>query len=273
MQIGVTTFITDEGISGPKLGSALEERGFESLFLAEHSHIPASRKSPAPGGGELPRTYYRAVDPFVALAAVAAVTERLILGTGVTLLIQRDVIHTAKEVATLDLISAGRFVFGVGAGWNREEMADHGTDPRTRGALLDEQLDAIRKIWTEDLAEYHGRFIDLDPMYAWPKPVQRPHPPIYLGGGQAAADRAIRHGVGWLPAAVSDPAAIRAQLSALHGTDLPVTVAFVATDPALIDGYAEAGAQRLLFGLPTLPESETLRALDDLAKLAGHYLS
>ncbi len=205
-------------------------------------------------------------------AAVAAVTERLILGTGVTLLIQRDVINTAKEVATLDLISAGRFVFGVGAGWNREEMADHGTDPRTRGALLDEQLDAIRKDLDRGSRRYHGRFIDFDPMYAWPKPVQRPHPPIYLGGGQAAAERAIRNGVGSLPAAMSDPAAIPAQLSALHGNDLPVTVAFVATDPALIDGYAEAGAQRSLFGLPTLPASETLRALDDIAKPAGHHL-
>ncbi|WP_040779637.1 LLM class F420-dependent oxidoreductase [Nocardia pneumoniae] len=273
MKIGITTFVTDEGISAPKLGPALEERGFESLFLAEHSHIPASRKSPAPGGGELPRTYYRAVDPFVALAAVAAVTERLLLGTGVSLLIQRDVIHTAKEVATLDLISNGRFVFGVGAGWNREEMADHGTDPRTRGALLDEQLDAIRKIWTEDLAEYHGRFVDFDPMYAWPKPVQQPHPPIFVGGGQAAAERAIRLGVGWIPAAVSDPAAIPAQLSQLGGNDVPVTVAFVAADPALIEGYAEAGVQRLLFSLPTLPEPETLRALDEIAKITDHYLA
>ncbi|QIS08592.1 LLM class flavin-dependent oxidoreductase [Nocardia arthritidis] len=127
MKIGITTFVTDEGISGPKLGMALEERGFESLFLPEHSHIPASRRSPAPGGGELPREYYRALDPFITLGAVAAVTERLVLGTGITLLIQRDVIHTAKEIATLDRISNGRFVFGVGAGWNPEEMADHGT--------------------------------------------------------------------------------------------------------------------------------------------------
>lgn len=272
MKIGITTFVTDEGISGPKLGVALEERGFESLFLPEHSHIPASRKSPAPGGGELPREYYRALDPFVTLGAIAAVTERLILGTGVTLLIQRDVIHTAKEVATLDRISHGRFVFGVGAGWNREEMTDHGTDPRTRGALLDEQLDAIRAIWTEDVAEYHGRFIDFDPMYAWPKPVQTPHPPIFVGGAEAAAERAIRHGLGWLPTAVDDPAAIPAQLAGLEGYNLPVTVAFAAVDPALIDGYADAGVQRLVFSVPTLPEPETLRALDEIAKVADQYL-
>ncbi|WP_328408977.1 LLM class F420-dependent oxidoreductase [Nocardia sp. NBC_00403] len=273
MKIGITTFVTDEGISGPKLGLALEERGFESLFLPEHSHIPASRKSSAPGGGELPRVYYRALDPFVTLGAIAAVTERLILGTSVTLLVQRDVIHTAKEVASLDLISNGRFVFGVGAGWNREEMADHGTDPRTRGARLDEQLEAIRKIWTEDLAEYHGRFVDFDPMYAWPKPVQQPHPPIFIGGGESAAQRAIRHGVGWIPAAVNDPAAIPAQVAQLDGNDLPVTVAFVPLDPALVDGYAEAGVQRLVFSLPTLPESETLRTLDEITKIAERRLA
>ena len=173
MKIGINTFLTDEGISGPVLGRALEERGFESLFVAEHSHIPVSRRTPYPGGGDLPRMYYRAYDPFVALAAIASVTDRLILGTGVTLLIQRDVIHTANEVATLDRVSDGRVVFGVGVGWNREEMENHGTDPRTRGALVDEQLAALRAIWTQDEAEFHGKFIDFDPIYAWPKPIQR----------------------------------------------------------------------------------------------------
>ncbi|MEV6767794.1 LLM class F420-dependent oxidoreductase [Nocardia sp. NPDC051030] len=271
MKIGITTFVTDEGISGTKLGTALEDRGFESLFLAEHSHIPASRRSPNPGGGEIPRVYYRAMDPFVTLASVAAVTERLILATGISLLIQRDVIHTAKEVATLDRISNGRFVFGVGTGWNREEMEDHGTDPRTRGALLDEQIEALREIWTKDLAEYHGKFIDFDPMYAWPKPLREI--PILLGGGDAAAARAIRHGAGWIPAAVSDPADIPAQLARLDGHDLPVTVAFAPADPALLDAYAEAGVERLLISLPTLPEAEAEQALDDIAKAAEDYLN
>ncbi|WP_069162135.1 LLM class F420-dependent oxidoreductase [Nocardia altamirensis] len=271
MKIGISTFLTDEGISGPRLGLALEDRGFESLFLAEHSHIPASRQTPYPDGGELPRPYFRTLDPFVALSAVAAVTQRLILGTGVTLLIQRDLIHTAKEVATLDLISNGRVVFGVGAGWNREEMANHGTDPRTRGALLDEQLEAILAIWTNDLAEYHGRFIDFDPIYAWPKPVQRPHPPIFVGGGEAAAKRAIRHGFGWIPGGVSDPAEVPAQLALLDGHDLPVSVG-IAPDPALIDAYAEAGVERVTFFLPTRPEAESLTALDEFAKVADQYL-
>lgn len=273
MQIGINTFVTDEGISGPKLGVALEERGFESLLLAEHSHIPASRDTPYPGGGDLPRIYYRAEDPYVTLAAVAAVTQTLIVGTGVTLLIQRDIIHTAKQAATLDRISNGRLLFGVGAGWNREEMANHGTDPRTRGALLDEQIAALREIWTKDLAEYHGRFIDFDPIYAWPKPVQRPHPPIFVGGGPAAAQRAIRHGIGWIPLAVADPAAIPAQLADFDGNDLPISVVGAGPDPAILDAYAEAGVQRLTLSLPTLPESETLDKLDEFAKVADSYLS
>ncbi|WP_107655551.1 LLM class F420-dependent oxidoreductase [Nocardia suismassiliense] len=271
MQIGINTFVTDEGISGPKLGRALEDRGFESLFLAEHSHIPASRESPYPGGGDLPRMYYRVLDPFVTLGAVAAVTEKLILGSGGTLLIQRDVIHTAKEVATLDRISNGRFVFGVGVGWNREEVADHGTDPRPRGELLDEQLAALREIWTKDLAEYHGRFIDFDPMHAWPKPVQQPHPPIFIGGGEAAAKRAARHGVGWIPIALTDPAAIPAQLAQFTGSGLPVSVVSVAPDPAVLDAYAEAGVQRVTLSLPTRPESESLDKLDEFAKLVDRY--
>lgn len=271
MKIGVNTFLTDEGISPTKLGPALEERGLESLFLAEHSHIPAARKSAYPGGGELPRVYYRTMDPFVALGAVAAVTERLILGTGVALLIQRDLIHTAKEVATLDQISDGRVVFGVGVGWNREEMADHGTDPRTRGVLLDEQLEAIIAIWTQELTEYHGKFVDFDPMYAWPKPRQRPHPPIYIGGAEAAARRAVRHGVGWIPNGVSEAAAVRDQLAEFADSGLPVTVTPAPPDPAVLDAYAEAGVERVTLHLRTQPESESLRALDDFATLAERY--
>ncbi|WP_216901247.1 LLM class F420-dependent oxidoreductase [Nocardia alni] len=271
MKFGVSTFVTDEGISSTALGRALEERGFESLFLAEHSHIPTSRQSPYPGGGDLPRMYYRALDPFVALGAAAAVTERLLLGTGVTLLIQRDIIHTAKEVASLDLISGGRLVFGVGVGWNREEMANHGTDPRTRGALVEEQLAALREIWTKDAAEYHGKFIDFDPIYSWPKPVQRPHPPIYLGGGQAAAERAIRLGIGWIPNAVANPADVPGQLAEFRKSGLPITVSSVPTDPAILDAYAEAGAERVNLPLNNLPEDESLRALDNLAEFVRKY--
>lgn len=275
MKIGINTFLTDEGIGPAALGRAIEERGFDSLFVAEHSHIPASRATPYPGGGELPRVYYRALDPLVAFGAVAAATENLLIGTGVTVLVQRDLIHTAKEIATLDLMSGGRVIFGVGVGWNREEMTDHGTDPRTRGALLDEQLVALKEIWANDVAEFHGKFIDFDPMYSWPKPLQRPHPPIYIGGGGAAAVRRVAaHGDGWLPNGVADPADIKAQLELLAehaGPEVPVTVSPVGKKPALLAGYAEAGVERVTMFLPTRPEAETLAYLDELAKATEDY--
>ncbi|MGW0178256.1 LLM class F420-dependent oxidoreductase [Nocardia sp. NPDC003345] len=271
MLIGVNTFLTDEGIAPTALGPALEQRGFDSLFLAEHSHIPAARQSPYPGGGELPRVYFRTLDPFVALGSIAAVTDRLTLGTGVTLLIQRDVIHTAKEVATVDRISNGRAVFGVGVGWNREEMADHGTDPRTRGARLDEQLAAITRIWTDELAEYHGEHIDFDPMYAWPKPVQTPHPPILIGGGEVAAKRAIRLGLGWIPNGVTEAGAVAGQLAVIAGHDVPVTVTAVPPDPAVLDAYAAAGVERVTLRLATRPAEETLRTLDEWTPLIDRY--
>lgn len=182
MKFGISTFITDEGIGAAELGRAVEERGFDSLFIAEHTHIPASRKSPYPAGGELPRIYYRTLDPFVALAAVAAVTQRLLVATGIALVVEREPITTAKDIASLDLVSGGRVIFGVGAGWNREEMRNHGTDPATRGALMDERIRVMREIWTRDAAEFHGEHVDFTPIYSWPKPVQRPHPPIYVGG-------------------------------------------------------------------------------------------
>ncbi|HET9772410.1 MAG TPA: TIGR03619 family F420-dependent LLM class oxidoreductase, partial [Acidimicrobiia bacterium] len=178
MRIGITMFPTSYAIRVTDLGRAVEERGFESLFVPEHTHIPTSRRSDWPGGGPLPEEYRHTLDPFAALAAVAAVTERIRLGTGICLVVERDPITTAKEVATLDLLSGGRFEFGVGGGWNLEEMANHGTDPATRFALLRERLLAMREIWTNDEAEFHGRFVDFEPLWQWPKPVQRPHPPV-----------------------------------------------------------------------------------------------
>lgn len=272
MKIGIQSFLTDEGIGPAALARAVEERGFESLWVPEHSHIPASRKTPYPFGGELPRVYYRALDPFVALSAAAAATETLVLGTSAVLLPQRDVIHAAKEVATLDLVSGGRFIFGVGIGWNREEMADHGVDPRTRGRLLDEQLAALQEIWTNEQAEFHGEFIDFDPMFSWPKPVQRPHPPIYIGGGSAAAvERAARHD-GWLPIAVGHPDQVKPQLElAADRPDLPITMTTVGRRPALIEAYAEAGVERVALFLATQPYDETMQRLDELATLAKPY--
>ena len=273
MKFGIATFITDEGIRPAALGRALEERGFSSLFLAEHSHIPASRETPYPGGGELPRRYYRTLDPFVALSAVAAVTSQLVLGTGIALLPQRDVIHTANEVASLDVVSDGRVAFGVGVGWNREEMRNHGTDPATRGALMDEQLAALKQIWTQEHAEFHGKHVDFDPILLWPKPVQQPYPPIYLGGESPAALRRLAtYGDAWLPRAHTPPAEIqrvRGWLSEQGRDGIPFTVFAAGTDEAALAGFAEAGVDEVTLSLDTLPEAETLHALDTLAAVAA----
>jgi len=275
MRFGVATFITDYGIRPDALGRALEERGFDSLFIAEHSHIPVSRESPWPEGGELPRRYYRTLDPFVALTAVAAVTTRLVLGTGIALLPQRDVIHTAKQVASLDLVSDGRFAFGVGVGWNREEMRNHGTDPTTRGALIDEQLAALKQIWTSEQAEYHGEHVDFDPIYLWPKPVQQPHPPIYLGGESAAALRRLAtYGDAWLPRAHTAPEEIvrvRKWLAEQGRDGVPFTVFAADTDERRLAGYVDAGVDEITLMLDTLPEAETLRALDELTAVAAAH--
>jgi probable F420-dependent oxidoreductase len=270
VKVGINTFVTDESMPPAALAKAAEERGFDALFLAEHSHIPVSRESPYPGGGELGRPYFRAADPFVALAAAASVTTTLRLGTGISLLIQRDVIHTAKSVASLDLISGGRVIYGVGVGWNREEMRNHGTDPRTRGALLDEQIEALRAIWTNDEAEFHGKYVDFDPIFQWPKPVHSL--PIYVGGNsEAAVARARRLGDGWLPNAVRDPAQVPAQLAPLGDSDLPVIVSSASPDERLLAAYAEGGVERVTFSVPPKPAVDTLRRLDELAAFVGAY--
>lgn len=273
MKFGISTFITDQGIRPDVLGAAMEERGFDSLFLAEHSHIPVSRETPYPGGGEIPAKYYRTLDTFVSLTAAAGATSELLLGTGVALMIQRDVIHTAKEVASLDLLSGGRVIFGVGAGWNREEMRNHGTDPATRGALLDEQLAALKAIWTQDEAEFHGEHVDFDPIWAWPKPVREPHPPIWIGGSSPAALRRLaEHGDGWLPIGTppEEVARVRRELAERGRPDVPVSILGEA-DAGRIVSFAEAGAERYVFLLETMPEADTLAALDELAKVAAAH--
>ena len=269
MKYGVVLFATDETIAPAVLGPALEERGFESLFVPEHSHIPASRESPAPGGGDLPRHFHRTIDVFVTLAVVAATTSRLGLGTGVALPAERDVIHTAKQVASLDLVSAGRALFGVGVGWNREEARNHGVDPRRRGRMLDEKLAAMVRIWTSDVAEFHGEHVGFDPLYCWPKPVQRPHPPILVGGGSDAALARLRdHGDAWLPDTfdVADYRRVRSWLGEQARPDVPFT-AFGA-DPDTLDptGFAEAGVDRITFWVDPVGERDVLTRLDAIAE-------
>lgn len=273
MRFGISTFVTDEGIDPAELGRAMEDRGLGALFLAEHTHIPASRETPYPGGGDLPRVYYRTLDPFVALTAAAAATERLLVATGIALLAQRDPIITAKEVASLDLVSGGRAILGIGAGWNRDEMRNHGTDPASRGRLLDERVRAMRRIWTEELAEFHGEFVDFDPVYAWPKPVQQPHPPIYVGGeSERAIARVAEYGQGWLPrSGTKNLAESIGRVRDLAGWRVPVALYAAPADAREIDKFAEAGVDRLLFLLPTRPRDESLRRLDEIAAVtAGH---
>jgi probable F420-dependent oxidoreductase len=268
MKIGVDTMITDEGIRPDVLGKALEERGFESLMVGEHSHVPASRTTPFPGGGELPRELYRAYDPFVALTAAAVVTSGLVVGPGVLLLPQRDPIHTAKEIACLDDIASGRTLLGLGLGWNLEEAADHGIDPAKRGLLLDEKLAAMKEIWTREKAEFHGDNVDFDAVFCWPKPVQKPHPPIYFGGHTAVTvRRARRHRAGWMPMSVARADMVPAQMALLDGaTDIPVTVLVPEhADPELLAAYQQHGVERAAFVLSTKPEGDTLRVLDRLA--------
>src|SRR5271170_2855861 len=202
MQIAAAMFFTDYSMSPAELALALEARGFESLWAPEHSHIPLTRKSPFAGGGELPKKYYDAMDPFVTLTAAAAVTRTLNLGTGICLVVQRDPIQTAKLVASIDQISGGRFLFGIGNGWNQDEIEDHGTVFETRHKLARERVEAMQAIWTQTKPEYHGEFVNFGPMMAWPKPVQKPHPPVIVGGAfPYSARRAIRYGEGWIPQA------------------------------------------------------------------------
>jgi probable F420-dependent oxidoreductase len=200
MHFGGAMFFTDYSMSAPELARALEERGFESVWAPEHSHIPLSRKTPFPGGGDLPKPYYDAMDPFVVLAAAAQATKTIKLGTGVALIQQRDAIQTAKLVASIDQTSQGRFLFGVGGGWNQDEMEDHGTVYATRFKRVRESIEAMKEIWTKEKAEYHGEFVHFDPMIARPKPMQKPHPPIHVGGAfPHGARRALRYGDGWIP--------------------------------------------------------------------------
>lgn len=276
MNFGVSIFPTRYSIGPAELARAVEERGFESLFVPEHTHIPTSRRSPWPGGPDLPDEYRETLDPFLALTAAAAVTERLLLGTGICLVVERDPITTAKEVATLDLLSGGRFLFGVGGGWNREEMENHGTDPATRFAVLRERVLAMKEIWANDEAEFHGEHVDFDPLWAWPKPVQRPHPPVLVAGnGPGTLDRVVEYGDGWIPIPGRGAVTLGAGTTRLRELaeergrpPIPVTVFGARPDPEVIAHYAEAEVDRVLFRLPSVGTAEALTLLDTYANIA-----
>jgi len=278
MDFGVAYFPTDYSMRPADMARALEERGFESLWVAEHSHIPLTRKSPFGGGGELPKQYYDVMDPFVSLATAASVTTKLRLGTGICLVVQRDPIQTAKEVASLDQLSDGRFIFGVGGGWNQDEMEDHGTVFETRFKLMRERIEAMKAIWTQTKPEYHGEMVDFPPMMTWPKPVQKPHPPIIVGGAfPHAAKRALRYGDGWMPLGSRGTDLVETfprfrQMAAEAGRD-PETLQLVAYQTAhesdRVKRLTEAGATRICFSVTPLADAEMLAKLDELAKVAG----
>ena len=284
MQIGAAMFFTDYSMAPTDLAQALETRGFESMWAPEHSHIPTSRRSPFQGGGELPKQYYDVMDPFVTLSAAAAVTKTIKLGTGVCLVIQRDPIQTAKLVASLDQVSGGRFLFGIGGGWNAEEMEDHGTAFKTRFKLMRERIEAMKEIWTKDAAEYHGELVDFPPMAAWPKPAQKPYPPVIVGGAfPHAARRALRYGNGWIPNAsraqyadVTDFLPQFREMAAEMGRDLaevPVTVWGVGEDYDRLRRFESQGVSRVVVSLPPESATKTLPALDRWANLIRRLAS
>ena len=273
MKIGISTFVNDDTIDTVTLAKAIEDRGFDSLAIAEHTHIPASRESAYPMGGELPDIYYRTLDPFFTLAAAAAVTRKIELVTGIALLIQRDPIITAKEAASIDLISNGRFVLGVGAGWNLEEMRNHGTDPKTRGALLGEQIEAIKALWADEPAEYHGRYVDFDASYLRPKPVQRPLP-IFIGGASdATVKRVVRHDAGWIsnPLPVEVLERFIGKMRDGLGHDVPLAQFGTPVDPDYWRAAEDLGYGDIALLLPTVSRDESLRLLDEYAAKVASY--
>ena len=278
MNFGAAIFFTDYSMGPAELGRALEERGFESLWAPEHSHIPLSRRSPFPQGGDLPKKYYDVMDPFVTLSAAAAVTTKLKVATGICLVVQRDPIQTAKEVATLDQVSGGRVLFGIGAGWNAEEMADHGTEFSMRFEVMRERVEAMKAIWTKSKPEYDGKHVKFPQMMTWPKPIQKPHPPVIVGGAfPYGARRAIAYGDGWVPharrPAYDDVLTLLPEfrkMATAAGRDpgsIPVTVFGVAENVDAVRRCQDAGVARAIFNLPAAKADEVLPGLDRCAAL------
>lgn len=272
MELGLCTFPTAHGLLPAELAELAEQAGFESLWFAEHSHIPVSRTSAWPGGAELPDFYYRVLDPVPAIAAAAAVTDRIRLGFGIALVVQRDPIQFAKSVASLDVMSSGRIDVGVGGGWNAEEMANHGTDIANRWQVLRERVEAMKVIWTQDEAEYHGDFVDFDRLFSWPKPEQTPHPPLHFGGRiPGGLRRALRHGQGWIPLLGRGDSDFAAHMQTVRdeadtiGRDLShfqVTVYGSGPDIAALEGYRSAGIDRVLLFVPSMSASAGRAAID-----------
>ena len=281
MKFGIAYFPTAEGVDPATLARMCEERGFESLFFTDHTHIPVSRRTPYPPGGELPPEYSRTYDPFVALMAAAAATRAIKVGTAICLVIERDPIVTAKQVASVDRLSGGRMLFGVGAGWNLEEMENHGTDPSRRFGLMRESVEAMKAIWTNDEAEYHGEQIEFDPIWCWPKPLTEPHPPILVGGhGKKVLDRVLAYGDEWLPNRIGDDERIAARIARLRQAGeeagrgpIPTTLANAnGAETGALELYESSGVHRAVFYLSQGDESDAERRLDRYAARCEEYV-
>ena len=273
MDFGLTCFLTEDTVDPVELGLMAEERGFESLLLPEHTHIPAERVSPFPGG-ELPDTYSRIWDPFIAGAMIAASTERLRVGTAISLVAEHDPIVLAKEIATLDRLSGGRFVLGVGAGWNLEEAANHGIDPADRFAVMRERVEAMRAIWTEETASYRGEHVAFEEIWCWPKPLQQPSPPVLVGGnGPRVLDRVLAYGDEWLPICLWEMDDVVERIGELErraaeaGRAIGVSAYLPAEEAAPLARLAEAGAHRAVFMLPSADRATVEAQLDSLVRL------
>jgi probable F420-dependent oxidoreductase len=280
MRFGVVSYNTDYGIRPDDCARAAEQRGFESVWFPEHTHIPASRATPFPLGGDIPKQYLHFMDPFVSMAAAATATSRIKIGSGICLLVEHDPIVAAKAIATLDVLSGGRVLFGVGGGWNREEMANHGTCFETRWRLLRERVAAVKAIWTQDEASYHGEFVNFDRIWCYPKPLQRPHPPVLLGGvSSAGLKRVVDYCDGWLLVDPRDGTLQRAgeelrKRLADAGRDpasIPVTVFAFETTPKVLDEYAAAGVARVVQFLPPDASDAALKVMDGCAPFIERY--
>ncbi len=279
MKFGITMFPTDYAIGPGELAREVEAHGFESLFFPEHTHIPASRKSPWPGGPDLPEEYSHTLDLFVALTAAAAATERLLVGSGICLVIERDPITLAKEVASLDFVSGGRALLGIGAGWNLEEMENHGTDPARRWRRMRETVEAMRAIWGNDEGEYHGELVDFDPIWQWPKPIQEAGPPVIIGGdGPNTLKRVARYGDGWMPIDGRNredfaPAIAELNDLAAEAGRGPMTVSLfgAGSNPARLEKHAKAGVDRIVFLVPPAPADVVIPKLEANARLAEQF--
>ncbi|HEX7354462.1 MAG TPA: LLM class F420-dependent oxidoreductase [Mycobacteriales bacterium] len=264
MDFGVAIFPTHDAMDPGSVARLVEERGHESLFFPEHTHIPADRTTPYPAGGDLPRKYIHTYDLFVAVTAAMCATSHLRVGSGICLVIERDPITTAKEVASVDALSGGRFEFGVGAGWNREEMANHGTDPRIRMEIMRERVDAMKEIWTHDEATYHGDHVNFERIWSWPKPAQRPHPPVLVGGnGPTVVDRVLAFGDAWMPNYSRRGILDRAEeLRGRADRPIDLMVMSVPADARVLEQFADAGFRRVVHWLPSARRGPIERALD-----------